>query len=132
MECDKKHRAGTSKLKVGDTVYMKARQKNSGLDCVHWLGPYEFVEIVSNENVRVKMSESKRHSVVNINRLKPDKSDKITEVNKLFTKVLDKMRTMKEKGRLQTKYFVQLEKGEALWVSDDFIDQKLTEVFNKV
>ena len=70
--------------------------------------------------------------MVNVNRLKPDKSDKLIEVNKLVTKVLDKMRTRNEKGRLETKYFVQLETGEALWVSDDFIDQKLIEEFNKV
>ena len=60
------------------------------------------------------MSDSERHAVVNINRLKPDKSDKITEVKNLVTKVLDKMRTKNEKGRLETKYFVQLETGEAL------------------
>ena len=65
------------KMQAGDIAYRRASEKKSGLDCVHWLGPYEIVEIVSNENVRLKMSDSKRHSVVNINRLQPGESEKI-------------------------------------------------------
>ena len=132
MDYDKKHHAETSNVKFGDTVYLKASEKKSGLDCVHWLGPHEIVEIFSNENVRLKMNDSKRHSVVNINRLKPDKSDKLIEVSKLVTKMRDKMRTRNKKGRLETKYFVQIETRETVWVWDDFIDQKLIEEFNKV
>ena len=40
------------------------------------------------------------------------------------------MRTRNEKGRLETKYFVQLETRETMWISDNFIDQKVIEDFN--
>jgi len=31
------------------------------------------------------------------------------------------MRTRNEKGRLETKYFVELNNGETTWISDDFV-----------
>ena len=40
------------------------------------------------------------------------------------------MRTRHEKGRLETNYFVQLETGETMWISDNFIDQKVIDEFN--
>ena len=108
IEYDKKHRIEISKFKIGDTVYLNFGEKKSGLDCTHWLGPYEIVEVVSKENVSLKMNDSKRHPVVNVNRLKLDKSDKLMEVSKSIKKVLDKMRTRNEKSRLETKHFVQV------------------------
>ena len=76
------------------------------------------------------MNDSKRHPVVNVNRLKLDKSDKLMEGSKSIKKVLDKLRRRNEKGRLETKYFVQLDTGETMWISDNFIDQTLIEEFN--
>ena len=76
------------------------------------------------------MNDSKRHPVVNVNRLKLDRSVKLMEVSKSIKKVLDKMRTRNEKGRLETTYFVQLDTGETMWISDNSIDQKLIEEFN--
>ena len=76
------------------------------------------------------MNDSKRHPVVNVNRLKLDKSDKLMQVSKSIKKVLDQMRRRNEKGRLETKYVVQLDTGETMWISDNFIDQTLIEEFN--
>ena len=68
------------------------------------------------------MNDSERHPLVNVNRLKVDKFDNLRELSKSVKRILDKMRTRTEKGRLETKFFVQLENDETLWMSDDFID----------
>ena len=77
------------------------------------------------------MNDSKRHPVVNVNRLKGDKSDNLRELSKSVKRIHDKMRTRTEKGRLETKFFVQLDNGETLWMSDDFIDPHLIMGFTK-
>ena len=130
-EYDKKHHVEKCSFRKGDLVYLKAGEKKSGLDASHWLGPYEIVEVISEENVKLKMNDSKRHPVVNVNRLKVDKSDNLRELSKSVKRILDKMRTRTEKGRLETKFFVQLENGETLWISDDFIDPHLIMDFAK-
>ena len=76
-----------SNFKIGDTVYLKVGKPKSGLDCTHWLGPYK---VASKENVKLKIHDSKRHPVVNINRLKLNKSDKLMEVSKSIKRYLTK------------------------------------------
>ena len=58
------------------------------------------------------MNDSRKHRIVNVNRLKVDKSDNLRELSKSVKRILDKMRTRTEKGRLETKFFVQLENCE--------------------
>ena len=70
MEYDKKHHVEKCNFRKGDLVYLKASEKRSGLDASHWLGPYEIVEVISEENVKLKMNDSKRYPVVNVNRPK--------------------------------------------------------------
>ena len=98
----------------------------------HWKGPYVIEEVVSNENVKLKMRDSRRYLVVHINRLKPDKADNLDEVSSDVIKVLDKMRTRNDKGRLETKYFVELKNGETLWLDDTHthVSLSLLEEFN--
>ena len=95
---DKKHHVEKCSFRKGDLVYLKAGEKKSGLDASHWLGPYEIVEVISEKNVKLQMNDSKRHPVVNVNRLKVDKSDNLRELSKSVKRILDKMRTRTEKG----------------------------------
>ena len=79
----------------------------------------------SNENAKLDMSDSKRYPVVHINRLKKNIADDPIELSKSIRKVLDKMRTRNTKGRLETNYFVELDKGETTWIANDFLDSRL-------
>ena len=83
------------------------------------------IEVISNENVKLDMPDSNRHPVVHINRLKKNNADDPTEVSKSIRKVLDKIRTRNEKGRLEAKYFVELDNVETTWIADDFVDSRL-------
>ena len=89
------------------------------------------MELLSNENVKLEMPDSNRHPIVHINRLKRDNADDPAEIRKSIRKVLDKMRTRNEKGRLETKYFVELNNGETTWISDDFISAQLLQDFKR-
>ena len=95
---DEKHKAEPSRFTVGDSVYLKAGEKKSGLDREHWMGPFTVEEIISEENVRLNMGNSKRHPVVNVNRLKIDEADNLKRITESVTRILDKMRTRNEKG----------------------------------
>ena len=101
---DEKHKAEPSRFTVGDSVYLKAGEKKSGLDREHWMGPFTVEEILSEENVRLNMGNSKRHPVVNVNRLKIDEADNLKRITESVTRILDKMRTRNEKGRLESCY----------------------------
>ena len=81
----------------------RAGEKKSGLDREHWMGPFTVEEILSEENVRLNMDNSKRHPVVNVNRLKIDEADNLKRRTESVTRILDKMRTRNEKGRLESK-----------------------------
>eukprot|EP00794_Sanderia_malayensis_P015609 gene15609-17181_t len=94
----------TASFKVNDSVHVKAGEQKSGLDCNHWLGPYQVIEIVSQENVKLNMGNPRRYPIVNVNRLKLDKSDNLEAVSKSVERMLDKTRTRNEKGRSETKY----------------------------
>ena len=122
---DEKHKAEPSRFTVGDSVYLKAGERKSGLDREHWMGPYIVEDVVSEENVKLKMGDSRRHPVVNVNRLKMDKADDLKRISESVTRILDKMRTRNEKGRLESKYFVELKNGETLWIADDYITPEL-------
>ena len=127
---DKKNAAERCRFQVGDSVYLKSGEKKIGLDRDHWKGPYVIEEVVSNENVKLKMRDSRRYPVVHINRLKPDKADNLDKVSSDVIKVLDKMRTRNDKGRLETKYFVELKNGETLWLDDTHVSLSLLDEFN--
>ena len=45
---------------------------------------------------------------MNVNRMKIDKFDNSKELSTSVNRILDKMRTRNEKGRLETKFFVQI------------------------
>ena len=103
-EYDKKLHVEKCSFRKGDLVYLKAGEKKCGLDASRWLEPHEIVEVISEQNVKLKMNNSKRHPVVNVNRLKVDKSDNLRALSKSVNRILDKMRTRTEKGRLETKF----------------------------
>eukprot|EP00795_Rhopilema_esculentum_P017524 gene17524-9148_t len=128
---DKKYNVEQAEFKIGDSVYLKAGERKTGLDRNHWLGPYRVTEVVSKENVKLDMPDSNRHPVVNVNRLKRDKADDPVEMSKSIRKILDKMRTRNEKGRLETKYFVELANGETMWIADDHVSSHLLEDFKR-
>ena len=65
---------------MGDSVYLKAGERKIGLDKEHWMGPYTVEEVVWEENVRLNMGASKRHPVVNVNRLKMDEADNLKRI----------------------------------------------------
>ena len=105
--------------------YLKAVERNTGLDRNHWFGPYRVIEVISNENIELDMPDSNRHPIVHINRLKKNNADDPIDVSTSIRNVLDKMRTQNEKGRLETKYFVELDNGETAWIADDVVDSRL-------
>ena len=128
----KKNAAERCRLQVGDSVYLKSGEKKTGLDRDHLKGLDVIEEVVSNENVKLKMGtseDSRRHPVVHVNCLKPDKADNLEKVSSDVIKVLDKMRTRNDKGWLETKYFVELENGETLWLDDTHVSLSLLEKF---
>ena len=128
---DKRYNAQSTEFSIGDSVYLKAGERKTGLDRNHWFGPYRIIELISNENVKLNMPDSNRHPVVNINRLKKDNADDPAEICKSIRTVLDKMRTRNEKGRLETKYFVELQNGETTWIADDFVSAELLKDFKR-
>ena len=75
--------------------------------------------------MKLKMPDSNRHPIVHINRLNRDNADDPAEICKSIRNVLEKMRTRNEKGRLETKHFVELNNGETTWISDDFVSAQL-------
>ena len=127
---DEKHKAEPSRFTAGDSVYLKAGEKKSGLDREHWMGPFTVEEILSEENVRLNMGNSKRHPVVNVNRLKTDEADNLKTITESVTRILDKMRTRNEKGRIESKYFVELKNEETVWIADDFLTPELIPAAN--
>eukprot|EP00794_Sanderia_malayensis_P001170 gene1170-539_t len=56
---DKKHTAEECEFKAGDSVYLKAGEKKTGLDRNHWEGPYIVEKIISKENVKLQMGNSR-------------------------------------------------------------------------
>lgn len=126
---DKKCKTQQTELKSGDSVYLRAGERKTGLDRDHWYGPYQVEGVISNENVRLHMPGSNRHPVVNVNHLQRNKADDPIETSKSIRTVLDKMRNRNEKVRLETKYFVELENGETTWIADDFVDVQLSKDF---
>ena len=68
---------------------------------------------------------------MNINRLKRKIADDPVEISKSIRKILVKMRTRNGKGRLETKYFVELANGETMWIADDHISSHLLEDFKR-
>ena len=109
---DEKYKAEPSRFTVGDSVYLKAGEKKSGLDRGRWMGPFTVEEILSEENVKLTMGNSKRHPVVNVNRLKIDEADNLKRITESVIRILDKIRTRNEKARLESKYFVELKNGK--------------------
>eukprot|EP00794_Sanderia_malayensis_P010573 gene10573-11695_t len=128
---DKKHTAEECEFKAGDSVYLKAGEKKTGLDRNHWEGPYIVEKIISKENVKLQMGNSRRHPVVHVNRLKPDKADNPEKVCEEVVEIMDKMRSRNDKGRLETKYFVLLRSGESLWMDDAHLPNELLETYNR-
>ena len=55
-EYDKNHHVKQCSCRKGYLVYLKASEKKSGFDVSHWFGPYEIVEAISEENVKMKLS----------------------------------------------------------------------------
>ena len=90
--CDQKYKAQRAEFKIGDSVYLKVGERKTGLHRNYWFGPYQVVELISNENVKLDMPNSNRHPIVNINRLKKNKADDPAELSKSIRTVLDKMR----------------------------------------
>ena len=119
---DKRYNTQLAEFKIGDSVYLKSGERKMGLDRNHWFGPYCMIEVLSKENVKLDMPNSKRHPIVHINHLKKNYAANPIEVSKSIQKVLDKMCTQNEKGRLEIKYFMELDNGETTWIADDFID----------
>ena len=81
--------------------------------------------------MKLNMPDLNRHPVVNINRLKKDNADDPVEICKSIRTVLDKMRTRNEKGRLETKYFVELHNGKTTWIADNFVSAELLKDFKR-
>ena len=77
------------------------------------------------------MPDSNIHPFVNVNRLKKNKADDPAELSKSIRTVLDKMRSRNEKGRLETKYFVELNNGKTTWIVDEFVDSRLLQDFKR-
>ena len=77
------------------------------------------------------MPDSNRHPVVNINRLKNDNADDPVEICKSIRTVLEKMRTRNKKGRLETKYSVEVHNGETTWIADEFVSAELLKDFKR-
>ena len=120
-------------FKVGESVFMKVCERVIGLDKEHWKGPYPVEEIVSPENMRLHMPDSWKNPLVHVNHLKRDKADQPCRIKPSVVRVLDKMRTRNAKGRLDTRYFVELNDGTTnLWTSDDSVPDTLLEEFNRV
>ena len=57
---------------VGESAFMKVCGRVTGLDKEHRKGPYVVEEIVSPENVRIQMPDSRKNPVVHVNHLKQD------------------------------------------------------------
>ena len=53
-EYEEKHHVEKCNFKKGDLVYLKSGKKKSGLDASHWLGPYDIVEVISEQNVKAE------------------------------------------------------------------------------
>ena len=78
------------------------------------MGPFTVEKILSEEIVKLNMGNSKRHPVLNVNRLEIDEADNLKRITESVTRILDKMRTRNEKDRLESKHFVELKKGETV------------------
>ena len=78
------------------------------------------------------MPDSQKNPVVHVNHLKRDKADQPYRIKPSVVRVLDKMRTRNAKGRLDTRYFVEMNNGTMLWTSYDSVPDTLLEEFNRV
>ena len=111
---------------------MKVCERVTGLDKEHLTGLYVVEEIVSPENVRLRMPDSRKNPVIHVNQLKRDKADHPNRIKPSVVKVLGKMRVRNAKGRLNTRYFVELKDGTTSWTPDDSVPDTLLEEFNRV
>ena len=57
--------------------------------------------------------------------------EQIDKVKDRVRTVLDKMRQRNQKGRLETKFFVELDDGETLWVPSESVADRLIEEFEQ-
>ena len=105
---------------------MKVCERVTELDKEHWKGS----QIVSPENVRLRMPDSRKNPVVHVSHLKRDKTDQPYRVKPSVVKVLDKMSTRNAKGRLDSRYFVELNDGTTLWCTDEGVPEGLLQEIN--
>ena len=70
--------------------------------------------------------------MVHVNHLKRDKTDQPYRIKPSVVRALDRVHTKNAKGRLDTRYFVELNDGTTLWTSDDSVPDMLLEEFNRI
>ena len=130
---DKRVAAEDHQYSVGDMVYLKNNDKRqtTGLDMQHWLGPYRIHRIISAENVELDLKDSRRNRIVHVDQLKMCTVKQQADIQDRIRTVLDKMRQRNQKGRLETKYFVELDNEETLWVSSECVANSLIERFEQ-
>ena len=119
-------------FKIGGSLFTKVCERVTGLDKEHLTGLYIVEEIVSPENVRLRMPDSRKNPVIHVNQLKRDKADQPNRIKPSVVKVLGKMHVRNAKGRLNTRYFVELKDGTTSWTPDDSVPDTLLEEFNRV
>ena len=130
---DKRVTAENHRYSVGDMVYLKNHDKrqSTGLNLQHWLGPYKIQRVISSENVELDLKDSRRNRIVHVDQLKRCTMEQIDKVKDRVRTVLDKMRQRNQKGRLETKFFVELDDGETLWVPSESVADRLIEEFEQ-
>ena len=130
---DTKVAARDHQYSVGDMVYLKNNDKkqSTGLNLEHWLGPYKVQRVISSQNVELDLKDSRRNRIVHVDQLKRCTEEQKEDIQNRVKTVLDKMRQRNQKSRLETKYFVELDNEETLWVSSECVPNKLIEEFEQ-